>query len=156
MRHKVSLFLLLAAFWLLNSGHNTFQILSLGLLSIIFVVFIAHRMDVVDDESQPLHLTVRMPAYHLWLAKEVILANIDVVKRIWRGNSSISPVLVTLKASQKTEIGKVIYASSITLTPGTVTVNLEGGRITVHALTREAVTELRSGYMDRLVSRLED
>ena len=156
MRHTISLFLILVAFWLLNSGHYTLLILSLGLISIVLVLYIAHRMDVVDHESQPLHLTLRIPGYQLWLSKEIILSNISVVKHIWLGNETISPVLTTIKASQKTDIGKVIYANSITLTPGTVAVDLVGDQITVHALLRENIEALQAGEMDRRVSRLED
>jgi len=156
MPHTIGLFLTLAAFWLLNSGHYTLLILSIGLISIALVLYIAHRMDVVDHESQPLHLTLKIPGYHLWLAKEIILSNISVVKHIWLGNESISPTLATIKASQKTDMGKVIYANSITLTPGTVAVDLTGDQIMVHALLREDFEALEAGEMDRRVTRLED
>ena len=130
--------------------------LSLGVTSIAFVVYIAHRMDVVDHESQPVHLTLKIPAYYTWLIKEIIRSNLVVVKHIWLGNKSISPVFATITASQKTEIGKVIYANSITLTPGTVSVNLEGDRIMVHALLQESIKDLESGEMDRRVVQLEN
>ena len=155
MRHTVSLSILLTIFWLLNSGHNSILMLSLGAISIVFVLYLVHRMDVVDHESQPVHLTLKFPAYYAWLIKEIILANILVVKHIWLGNKSISPTLKTIKASQKTDIGKVIYANSITLTPGTVTVNLQGDELTVHALCRESIEELEAGDMDHRVCQLE-
>jgi len=154
--HTISLSLTLAVFWLLNSGHYTLLILSLGLVSIALVVYIAHRMDVVDHESQPLLLPLRIPGYHLWLIKEIILSNIIVVKHIWLGNETISPVLTKIKANQKTDMGKVIYANSITLTPGTVAVDVAGDQITVHALLRENIEDLQAGEMDRRVCRLED
>lgn len=155
MRHTISLSLALAAFWLLNSGHYTPLILSLAVISIAVVLYITHRMDVVDHESQPLHLTLKLPGYFLWLTKKIILANISVVKHIWLGNETISPTVTIMKASQKTDIGKVIYANSITLTPGTVAVNLVGDQIMVHALLRENIEALQTGEMDRRVSRLE-
>ncbi len=154
MPHTIGLFLSLAAFWLLNSGHYTLLILSLGIISIALVLYIVHRMDAVDHESNSLPLTLKIPEYNLWLTKEVILSNITVVKHIWLGNETISPVLTTIKASQKTDIGKVIYASSITLTPGTVAVDLAGDQITVHALLRENIEVLQAGEMDRRISRL--
>ena len=156
MRHTIFLSLSLAVFWLLNSGHNTALMLSLGAISIALVLYIAHRMDVVDHESQPLHITLQLPGFYAWLIKEIILANLLVVKHIWLGNKTISPTLKTIKASQKTDIGKVIYANSITLTPGTVTVNLEGDQFMVHALLRESIVELEAGEMDRRVTRLEN
>lgn len=156
MQHTIGLSLALAAFWLLNSGHYTPLMLSLGAISIALVLYIAHRMDVVDHESQPLHLTLKLPRYHIWLGKEIILANISVVKHIWLGNETISPILTTIKASQKTDIGKVIYANSITLTPGTIAVDLVDDQIMIHALLRENIEALEAGEMDLRVSRLED
>ena len=155
MRHTISLSLLLALFWLLNSGHNTSLMISLGVISSLFVLYLVHRMDVVDHESQPIHMTLKFPAYYAWLIKEIILSNYLVVKHIWLGNDSISPTLRVIKSSQKTDIGKVIYANSITLTPGTVTVDLQGDKLTVHALCRESLEELEAGDMDRRVSLLE-
>lgn len=156
MRHTLTLFLTLAVFWLLNSGHNSILMLSLGTVSIVFVLYVAHKMDVVDHESQPVHLSLKLPSYFLWLLKELVLANIAVVKSIWLGNGSISPTLTTIKASQKTDIGKVIYANSITITPGTVTVDLIGDRLMVHALFSENIDILKAGEMDRRVSQLEN
>lgn len=156
MRHTVSLSLILIFFWILNSGHYNVLLLSLGAVSIAIVVLIAHRMDVIDHESQPVHLTIYMPAYWLWLAKQIIQANIMVTCHIWRGNSSISPTQINLKASQKTDMGKVIYANSITLTPGTVAIDLVDDTITVHALTRQLAEDLMTGEMDKRVSKLEN
>jgi len=156
MRHTISLSLALVAFWLLNSGHYTSLILWLGVISIVAVVYIVHRMDVVDNESQPLGLSKKILGYYVWLAKEIILANISVVKQIWLGKDTISPTLTTIYASQKTDMGKVIYANSITLTPGTVTVDIVADRITIHALMRETIKGLETGEMDRRVSQLEN
>ena len=156
MRHTIYLFLSLAIFWLLISGHYTALILSLGVASIVFVIYIAHRMDVVDHEAPPLHLTGKIPGYHVWLIKEIILANISVVKHIWLGNKTISLTLATITISQKTDMGKVIYANSITLTPGTVSVALEDNKIKVHALLRESIIDLEAGEMDRRVTELEN
>ena len=156
MRHTIFLSLSLAVFWLLNSGHYTTLMLSLGAISIALVLYIAHRMDVVDHESQPLRLTFKLPGFYAWLIKEIILANLLVIKHIWLGNRSISPALKTIKSSQKTDIGKVIYANSITLTPGTVTVKLEGNEFMVHALLSKSIEELEAGEMDRRVTSLEN
>ena len=156
MRHTIFLSLALSVFWLVNSGHYTSLMLVLGGLSVVFVLYIARRMDVVDHESQPVHLTLKIPAYYIWLIKEIIIANLLVVKHIWLGNKSISPVFTNITASQKTDIGKVIYANSITLTPGTVTVNMEGDQFMVHALLQESIKDLESGEMDRRVSQLEN
>ena len=156
MKHTINLFLTLAAFWWLSSGHTSTLILSLGLASIMFVLYISHRMDVVDHETQTFHLSFKLPGYFLWLLKELVLSNIAVVKCIWLGNDSISPTMTTITMSQKTDLGKVIYANSITMTPGTVTVDLVGDKLTVHALQKESIDELQAGEMDRRVRQLEN
>lgn len=157
VRHFISLSIGLAAFWLLNSGHYNPLLLSLGAISILIVLYIVHRMDVIDHESQPIYyLPPEIIVYYLWLIKEIVLANIQVVKHIWLGNDSISPTMKTIRASQKSDMGKVIYANSITLTPGTVTVDMDHDMLTVHALVSENLTALEEGEMDRRVSRLED
>jgi len=154
-RHTINLFLTLAVFWLLNSGHNSTLILLLGTASIVLVLIIVRKMDVVDQESLPLYFPLNIFSYYLWLIKKIIQANITVVKHIWLGKDSISPTLKKIKISQKTDVGKAIYANSITLTPGTLTIDLVGDEIIVHALLNQDVESLRAGEMDRRVSMLE-
>ena len=155
MKHVLALSTLLSAFWLINSGHYTPLILFFMVISVLFVAVLCHQMDVVDGESQPLNLTFTIPVYWLWLIKEVVLANIAVARCVWRGPDSISPSVIKVKANQKTDLGIVIYANSITLTPGTISIDLDGNEITVHALTRESAADLLTGEMDRRVCRVE-
>ncbi|MDX9894580.1 Na+/H+ antiporter subunit E [Desulfofustis limnaeus] len=155
MRHVLALSTLLSAFWLINSGHYTPLILFFMVVSVALVVSLCNRLDVVDGESQPLNLTFSIPGYWLWLIKEVVVSNLAVAANVWRGTESISPRLITITANQKTDIGKVIYANSITLTPGTVSVDLEGDKIVVHALTKESAAGLLTGDMDRRVCLVE-
>ncbi|MEE4134539.1 MAG: Na+/H+ antiporter subunit E [Desulforhopalus sp.] len=155
MLYTLALSTMLCGFWLVNSGHYTPLILSFMVGSVFFVVFLCRKMDVIDGESQPLGLTFTIPGYWLWLIKEVVISNIDVARRVWQGADSISPMVINVKASQKTDLGMVIYANSITLTPGTVTIDLQGNRLKVHALTRDTAATLLKGEMDRRVSRVE-
>ena len=113
-------------------------------------------MGVVDHETLPVHLMLKLPNYYMWLFKRIILSNISVVKHICLGNETISPTLTVITASQETDMGKVIYANSITLTPGTVAVNVTGDQILVHSLTRENIETLETGEMDRRVRLLEN
>ena len=113
------------------------------------------RMRIVDREGTPLELAARAPLYAPWLFWQVFKANVDVARRILTPRLPIAPRVIRVKASQKRDIARVIYANSITLTPGTVSLRLDGDEITVHALTREAAEELESGKMDRRVTRTE-
>ena len=158
MLHAVSLAVVLAILWLLLSGHFAEPLLlGLGLASVILVVVIVHRMDVLDHETHPIHVSGRLPLYWAWLIKEIILANIDVAKAIvgFRGAAAV-PTVFKVRASQRTEVGRVIYANSITLTPGTVTIAVDADELTIHALTPGAVEGLETGEMDRRVSAIEE
>lgn len=155
MRHMFLLSATLAAIWLANSGHYTPLILGLGVLSIALVLRIAYVMDLVDPKAQPVNLTFQYPLYWMWLVKEIVKSNIDVVIRIWLRPKSIDPQVTKLKLSQTTDLGRVVYANSITLTPGTVTLDLQDDELTIHALTAEGVSALSTGDMDRRVKALE-
>jgi multicomponent Na+:H+ antiporter subunit E len=155
MAHVISLALVCYGLWLLLSGHYVPLLLSLGALSVAIVVWVALRMDVIDREGHPIHLTGNALRYWPWLLWEIVKANIDVTRRILAPRMPISPSVVRLRSSQKTDVGRVIYANSITLTPGTVSIDIDGDAITVHALTREAAAALRGGDMDRRVTEFE-
>ena len=156
MVHAVSLGLILFATWLLMSGVYIPLILLLGVFSCAVVVLIAMRMDVIDHEAVPLHITFRSLLYWPWLLWEIVKANIDVTRRVL-GFAPISPTMIRLQATQKTDLGLVIFANSITLTPGTISIDVEeNGEILVHAISREGAEGFADGEMDRRVTELED
>jgi multicomponent Na+:H+ antiporter subunit E len=139
--------------WLLMSGQYTPLVIGLGVASTAFATWMSHRLGGSDEEGLPLHLMPRLPLYFLWLQKEIILANITTAKAILtRGDA---PQLFRVPVSQKTEAGVATYANSITLTPGTVTVDIDSQGFLVHALTSDFANDIRSGKMDRRVKSLE-
>ena len=129
--------------------------LMFGLSSCILAALITSKLQVVDSSERPLLIFVRMIGYIPWIAWEIVKSNIDVARRIWRPQMPISPTVVTVKATQKTALGLVIHPNSITLTPGTLSIDVEPGEIEVHALSEESIADLHSGEMDRRVSKLE-
>ena len=148
-----SFIVLLFLFWILLSGHLEPLLLGLGTASVALTVFLSHRMDIIDHESYPLHHALNFPGFFAYILKEIVKANIDVVRRIlsWK-EKSISPQLIEIPQLQKTDLSAVIYANSITLTPGTVTIRLSEDNLTVHALSEEAASELASGAMSTEIS----
>lgn len=145
-----------AVIWLLLSGYFTNPLLlTLGAFSCVLVVYIARRMRLFDADDPTLALALRFLAYLPWLIKEVILANIDVTRRILHPQLPISPQLIRVRASQRGDLARTIFANSITLTPGTLSVTVDADEITVHALSRDGAEALEGGEMDRRVSALE-
>ena len=144
---------ILFLFWVCLSGHFSPLLLGLGLASVALTFFLSRRMNVIDNESYPLHLSAKLPGFYIYMLKEIVKTNIDVAKRIlrWKGKS-ISPQLIEIPQSQKTDLGAVIYANSITLTPGTVTIKLSKDHLTVHAISKETADELANGDMSKEIS----
>jgi multicomponent Na+:H+ antiporter subunit E len=157
VKHAVILTLVLSMVWLLWSAHFEPLLLSLGAGSLLFVVWLSARMKVIDSEGAPLDLRYgRIAGYVPWLAWEIVKANLDVARCVLRpGAASISPRLIRVPASQQSEVGQVIYANSITLTPGTVSIDLGGGEVLVHALHADAAAGVETGEMDRRCTALE-
>jgi len=154
-RHTIGLLFVLATTWLLLSGHTKPLLLSLGAVSVLGVVLLAHRMGISDAEGAPLGLVPGLVTYLPWLLLEIARSNVAVTREILRPRPRLEPRLLRVRASQTTEVGRVLYANSITLTPGTVTVGVEGDELVVHALTVESARSLASGEMDRRARRAE-
>ena len=147
---------LLFIFWVLLSGHFSPLLLGLGVASVVLTVLLATRMNVIDHESYPVHLSSQKPAFLFYLMREIVLANIDVIKRILRkGGKDISPQLIELPVPQQTDLAKVIYANSITLTPGTVSISLENDKVLVHTLSKESADDLLAGNMAKQIPDLQ-
>jgi len=142
--------------WLLWSGHYTPLLLSFGAISCAITVFITYRMDALEStEEHPIRLSLRLFTYIPWLLGAIVKANIDIARRILSPSMPISPNIVHIEASQHTEVGQAIYANSITLTPGTITLLVRDGTLTIHALTQESAADLKTGDMDRRVTGVE-
>ena len=137
--------------WLGLSGQLSVLMISLGLASTTVIIAIAHRMDRIDHETYPTRMNFLLLRFWLFLAREIIVANIDVIKRIFRPGKNISPQLFELPLTLKSDVSRVIYANAITLTPGTVSANLDKRTVTVHTLSIEAAQDLSSGRMARAV-----
>ncbi len=147
--------ILLATAWLLWSGHYEPLILLFGVGSILLVMWLAHRMNLVDDESNPYHLAHRPLIYGPWLAKEILMSNLHVARVVLTPSLPIHPKIVRVQTTQHTDLGRVIYANSITITPGTISLDLRDGYIMVHALTDNTREGVESGEMDAQVTKLE-
>ena len=150
---SVTLFIVLFGFWLLMSGYYTPLILSLGVISCLLCVYLTIKGKFLDNETLPIYFFPRLIQYTLWLIKEILKSNITTAKVIIM--KSEEPELFSVKATQKTNEGKVTYANSITLTPGTVTTQIKNDVFEVHALTKDFGDDVRSSQMDKMVTWLE-
>jgi multicomponent Na+:H+ antiporter subunit E len=146
----------LFAFWLALSGHYTPLLLSFGVGSCVLVVYLAKRMELIDAEGVPFHVVGRFFLLYLpWLMKEVLVANVEVAKVILSPTLNISPRMVVFHGAQKTDLGRAIYANSITLTPGTITTGVEGNEYQIHALRAADLETDEEQQMDARCCRVE-
>jgi len=156
MVRALGLVLTLFVFWLLLSGLYTPFLILAGLGCAIAMVALARRMDVIDSEGFPIQIGLRTSlSYWPWLVKEIIKSAWTVSRLILSPRLPISPTLVEFKPMQRTNLGLVLHANSITLTPGTIAVEVEPGRILVHALTHEGAASLVGSEMDQRCRALE-
>lgn len=147
----------LVVLWLLLSGLYKLQLLLLGAVSVALVVWLANRMRVLQHRGQPIYFRFfNILGYWGWLLKQIFISNVEVTKVVLSPELPINPTLRRVSATPDTEMGRVIYANSITLTPGTTAINFTpDDDILVHALTEESLHELESGEMADHIKAVE-
>lgn len=155
LRFGALLFLLITA-WLLWSGLYTSLLLGLGTLSCTLSLYLAHRVGYFDEVFS-LQVIPRLPRYWAWLLVEIAKSSLDVTRIILHRNPPISPTVVEIEAAPRGPVGQAILGNSITLTPGTLTLDVHDGRITVHCLTQTGAQALESGeFNSRAAALTED
>ncbi len=155
MRFAVVAFVLFGL-WLLFSGLYAPLLLVLGVVSSVFVAWIARRMGLLTPEPDSVWLRpLGCLAYIFWLARQVAKANVDVALRILVPSKGISPRVLRVPSTQASDLARTVYANSITLTPGTISIDVDSDVITVHALSREGAEDLAIGEMGERVTALE-
>lgn len=154
---RILLFLLaLATAWLLWSGLFKPLLLGLGVLSCLLTYMIVSRMGYFDTEIFKWKYGIRLLGYWLWLAREVFNSSIDVSRAILHPKLPISPRVIDINSTSSNPLNQVILGNSITLTPGSLTLDLHKGVVRVHTLTEGSAKDLLEGEMDRRVANLSD
>ncbi len=149
MGYFLGLLAVLTALWLGLSGLYKTLILSLGAVSVLLSVILAYRFDILDKEGSPYARLPQLMSYWAWLLVEIFKANWVVIKACLRSNLDINPALVKVKTGCESDLARTVFANSITLTPGTVSVEIEGDKILVHALYEQEATPGAFDDMDR-------
>jgi len=150
----VWLLLTLLVSWVLWSGIYKPLLLWLGLSSCLLSVWLAQRMGFFRH-VMPLRAILRLPAHWWWLLREVIKSSLEVARVVLSPSLPISPTVVELSTTEATDVGKVILGNSITLSPGTVTIDMHENRLLVHCLTRHSAEQLKELEVQRRTARLK-
>lgn len=157
MTRLLTTFLILAIFWLLLSGHYVPLFFFFAAVSIALVLWLSWRMDRTDREIDHIPVNVSLLRYWFRLTIEAIKANIAMAIMLWRPRLEVRPVVARIQTGQKSRMGKVMYANSITLTPGTVTLEIDEANnvLTVHAIDQRLIDDLNNGMIERLLPDTE-
>ncbi len=142
-------------FWLILSGHYTPFLLVIGIISCVFIVILVVKMEILDDEALPIKFLFSAIKYWPWLFGQIIQSALNVAKIIINPNLPITPTMIKIKPLQETDVGVVTFANSITLTPGTISVEIDNDNILVHAITRDNAFDLEQGVMNEKCKRFE-
>lgn len=138
LRYALTLLVALTATWAVLSGFfDKPLILGLGAMSLGLTLLIAYRMRILDRETAPYGTILQTLLYFVWLFKEIVKANIAVVREIVSPDLEVSPTLTKIPVEGKSDLAKTMFANSITLTPGTVSLDIQDDHILVHALLSE-------------------
>jgi len=154
MRYLLSLAVTTTALWLGISGVYKPVILLLGAGSVLMVVWLSARMEVVGTEHNPVIYSWRLPVYWVWLIGQIFSANLNVARSVL-SPERIDPQIIRVPVNHKSAVARVTYANSVTLTPGTVSLYLSDQELLVHALDRKSAEGVEQGEMERRVQWLE-
>ena len=156
MGRFIILVLALAALWLLLSGYfDKTLLLFFGAVSVLFSAYMAKRAGVLDNDSVPTGLMPGILGYWIWLAGEIGKANLIVMRQALAVEPKLSPKMFVVPCPPKSDVGKATFANSITLTPGTVSIDLRENEILVHGLTEELCDVAAITDMGERVARTE-
>lgn len=147
---------LLIAAWVLWSGMFKPLLLGLGAFSCALAGYIAVRMGYFESRVFALRFNLRVFTFWGWLLKEIVLSSLQVARIVLARKLQVSTQVVSIDASQLTPVDQAILGNSITLTPGTLTLDASDGRLLVHALTAEGAQALRDGEMLRRVAAIHE
>ncbi len=151
------MYLLYFALWVIFNGAFTLEICVFGIVIAAAIFWFTCRfMDYsVEKEKHLYRKTGKMIRYVFVLVKEIVKANFMVIHMILTGKEEPEPVVVNFKAPVKTTVGRAFLANAITLTPGTITVSLEGNEYLVHCLDESYAEGMDQSVFVELLQELE-
>lgn len=157
--YRIVIFLLLFGIWIILSGQFDAFHLVLGLLSTLFISLISGGL-FFSNRSKSMGVRIsellRLPGYTLWLLWQIILSNIHILKLALTPGEikELDPSLVRIKPKLKTDFAKYVLANSITLTPGTVTIEIDGDEMLIHSISKLTRDGVKDGTMERKVAHV--
>ncbi len=155
LKQRILAGVVLFGMWVLLSGKLEVFHLGVGVLSVWGALWMHAHMPQLELVDHPLLRPFRCITYLIWLLWQMVLSALHVAWVILRReNSGLDPRLIAFKSPQPSLVQSVLFGNSITLTPGTLTLDLQDNRYLVHALTDETASDVLSGNMAKRVAYL--
>ena len=143
-------------FWIALSGEFTFILITSGIVASLLTAYLSHDIFIGKaDLKTEIGRVLKFGVYVPWLVWEVILANFEIAYLVLHPKSLIDPQIVRFKSHLKEDLGVVTLAHSITLTPGTITVEAKREEFVIHAIWLKSAKAVISGDMQRKVKWIE-
>lgn len=150
------LFVALFAFYIALSGQiDSAFLMTAGLVASAATTGLAMRLGICDQEGFPYERSAAAVRYLPWLFREILSSNIAVGRLVWSQELHITPSVREHKHKLHSGFGLASFANSITLTPGTVSIEADDQRVVVHAVDGSFQADLESGEMLRRATKLE-
>jgi len=152
------MFVLLLLLWIMYNGKLTVEILIFGIIfaGLIFAFMCKFMNYSIKKDLAYVTIIPLVIEYILVLFWEIIKANIAVIPYMMAGKQKQEPTLVYYQTKLKTKTARVILANSITLTPGTITVNQEGDEYIIHCLNKDMFDGTPEGSFVKLLTKMEN
>ena len=142
-------------FWGLLSGKFDAFHLTLGAICCLIVASLTHGLLFANTRVGDMRVVFwRFIKYIPWLLYQIFMSNIHVASVVLRRKMPIKPQVLTFKTKLETDISCVTLANSITLTPGTITMDIRDGMFYVHALSKKVADDLETGEMEDRVAHI--
>ena len=152
MIHKLIILIFLVLFWYAFSGETGGFYIEAGIFSCLLALYIAIKLGL----PRKLVHNYKIIKYIPWLFWQVLISGLYVTRLVFSRNLKLSPEFITLDTPGKRDVFYAMFANSITMTPGTVTllINDKQGNVVAHAISAKAASELKSGAMARKVDEV--
>ncbi len=144
--------------WIIFNGSITLEIVIFGVvIAAVVLAFMCKFMDYsLKKEANVYKKSIWFLAYVVLLIREIVKANLAIIPRILTVEEEMDPVIVKFKTSLKSDFTKMLLANSITLTPGTITVALEGDEYTIHCLDTSLAEGLENSDFEKALKKLDE
>ena len=152
MIHKLIILIFLVLFWYAFSGETSAFFVWAGIFSCLFALFISIKLALPGKLTHNRNIFKYIP----WLLWQIVLSGLHVTRLVWSRELALSPQFVRLDNKGKTEVFYAMYANSITMTPGTVTLLIDEKNelVHVHAITTKTADDIKSGDMAKKVDEV--